>query len=204
MEKRYGKRRRRYEQRARRFMRRTRRTRRAGNIAGVLDQLGHLLKKEQEKYFSKEIACIEKDWCLPEKSRIESLKPILDGKMILRVGGRLERAEMEYERRHPAIVPNGSRLAWLIMHSAHSATKHGAVQVMMQHIRQKFWIPKIRSELRSYLHKCLVCVRHNHRFEMQLMADLPSERVTAGKTFLHTGVDYAGPFEIKMEQESKS
>ena len=143
MEKRYGKRRRRYEQRARRFMRRTRRTKRAGNIAGVFDQpsseekmesLGHLLKKEQEKYFSKEIACIEKDWCLPEKSRIESLKPILDGKMILRVGGRLERAEMEYERRHPAIVPNGSRLAWLIMHSAHSATKHGAVQVMMQHI----------------------------------------------------------------------
>ena len=30
------------------------------------------------------------------------------------------------------------------------------------------------------------------------MADLPSERVTAGKAFLHTGVDYAGPFEIKM------
>lgn len=29
------------------------------------------------------------------------------------------------------------------------------------------------------------------------MADLPRDRVTPGKPFLHSGVDYAGPFEIK-------
>lgn len=29
---------------------------------------------------------------------------------------------MRYERRHPAIVPSGSRLAWLIMDSAHTTT----------------------------------------------------------------------------------
>lgn len=28
------------------------------------------------------------------------------------------------------------------------------------------------------------------------MAGLPADRVTPGKPFLHSGVDYAGPFEI--------
>lgn len=158
----------------------------------------YLIRKAQQEFYNKEITALKAQRNLPEKCKIECLKPILDQKDILRVGGRLGRAEMDYEMKHPAIIPNGSRLAWLLIDYAHRQTKHGGVQLMMQFIRQNYWIPKLRNELRNYVHKCVVCVRLNAQLEDQLMSELPAERVQLGKAFLHTGIDYAGPFELKM------
>ncbi|XP_049308602.1 uncharacterized protein LOC125777545 [Bactrocera dorsalis] len=156
-----------------------------------------LLRQEQEQYYNKEITNLEVGRRIPEKSKIESLKPVMMNGL-LRVHGRLKNSNLEESMRHPVIVPDGSRLAWLIMDHARSETKHGGVEIMMQFIRQNYWIPRLRSALRKYLHRCVICVRHNHRTEIQMMADLPPDRVRAGKPFLHTGVDYAGPMEIKM------
>ncbi|XP_055846867.1 uncharacterized protein LOC129912558 [Episyrphus balteatus] len=100
--------------------------------------------------------------------------------------------------KHPVIIANGSRLAELLMDNAHREMKHGDIQVMVQFIRQRYWIPKLRDGLRNHIHKCVVCVRLNARMEGQLMGELPSERVQVGKPFLATGVDYAVPFELKV------
>ncbi|XP_036327151.1 uncharacterized protein LOC118739748 [Rhagoletis pomonella] len=102
-----------------------------------------LLNQEQKKFYKKEIGCLEAGNSIPDKSRIESLKPELkDG--LLRVHGRLKNASLDENMRHPVIIPDGSRLAWFIMDHAHRETKHGGVQVMMQFIRQKYWIPRLR------------------------------------------------------------
>lgn len=158
----------------------------------------YLLQRTQKEYYNPELSALKLGKRLPEKSRIEALNPIMDQNQLLRVGGRLNRSELDYELKHPAIVPNGSKLANLIIDFAHRQTNHGGCQVMMQFIRQNYWIPKVRSEIRNYIHKCVVCVRLNARLEGQLMAELPGERIQPGKPFFHTGVDYAGPFELKM------
>lgn len=106
--------------------------------------------------------------------------------------------------KHPIIVPNSTRLSWLIIANAHNCTKHGSVQVMMQFIRQNLWIPRLRNELRLYVHKCVICKRFNATFENQLMADLPADRVNPNRAFLITGVDYAGPIEIVERYKSRS
>ncbi|XP_055850677.1 uncharacterized protein LOC129915222 [Episyrphus balteatus] len=160
--------------------------------------MAYLLRKSQEERYGKEITWLKKRKGLPEGSDLGPLNPLLDAQNILRVGGRLDRSSNSYEMNHPAIVPNGSRLAWLIVNHAHHNTKHGAVQVMMQFVREKYWIPKLRSELRGYLHKCVVCARYSCKLGQQLMSELPADRVQIGKPFVHCGVDYAGPFEIKM------
>lgn len=160
--------------------------------------LTYLLRKAQEEYYNAEITALKGKHSFPEKSKVLSLKPMLDSKGLLRARGRLDRSDEPYEMKHPVIVPNGSRLAWLIIDNVHRNTKHGAVQLMMQVIRQRFWIPKLRSELRSFIHKCVICARYSQKLESQLMADLPGDRVQTGKPFLHSGVDYAGPFELKM------
>lgn len=158
----------------------------------------HLIRKSQQEHFNKDITAIMERRSLPENSILEPMKPILDRGGLLRLGGRLSRAEMDYEMKHPFIIPHDSRLAYLIMDYAHRQTQHGGVQIMMHFIRQKYWIAKLRNGLRSIVHKCVVCVRLNARMETQLMSDLPKERIQIGKPFLTTGVDYAGPFEVKI------
>lgn len=157
----------------------------------------YLIRKAQQEHLNAELTTMRENRSLPEKSKLESLRPILDSDGLIRLGGRLDRADMDYEMKHPYIIPNDSRLAYLLMEYAHRQTKHGGIQIMMQFLRQKYWIPKLRCSLRSIVHKCVVCVRLNAKMESQLMAELPSERVSVGKPFLYTGVDYAGPFELK-------
>ncbi|XP_036346838.1 uncharacterized protein LOC118756166 [Rhagoletis pomonella] len=157
-----------------------------------------MIKETQELEYLREIRALSRDTPMPEGSKIESLKPTLDRNGLLRVGGRIGRAECDYEMKHPVIIPSGSSLSQLIISKAHQATKHGGAQVMMQYIRQRFWIPRLRSELRKFTHKCVTCARYAKRLSEQLMADLPADRLQVGKPFLHSGVDYAGPFEIRQ------
>lgn len=86
----------------------------------------------------------------------------------------------------------------MLLEYAHRKTKHGGVQVTSHFIRQCYWIPKLRSELRQHIHKCVVCARLNAIYAEQLMAELLEERISQGKPFIQTGVDYAGPFITKL------
>lgn len=74
-------------------------------------------------------------------SEIESLFPIKDEQCILRVGGRLKHSACPYEMRVPLILPQKSRLSWLLIKDAHERTNHGHVQVMMQYLHARYWIP---------------------------------------------------------------
>lgn len=58
----------------------------------------YLIRKSLQMNYGQEIAGLSKGKGLPEKSRIESLKPFIDEQGILRVGGRLERSELNFER----------------------------------------------------------------------------------------------------------
>ncbi|XP_031638945.1 uncharacterized protein LOC116351048 [Contarinia nasturtii] len=175
--------------------------------------LCYFVKKEQEVSYGKERKVlsehsnsneIEKSINCPDGSTLLALRPFMDKEQILRVGGRLGNAEIPYDMKYPIIIPNGSRLSALIIEKTHQETLHGSVQLMTQVIRRNFWIPKLRNELRAYIHKCVTCARYNKSFETQLMADLPKERINQNRAFLHTGVDYAGPLEIAERYKSRT
>lgn len=127
--------------------------------------LHELTADERMGSYGKEITALKEKGELPEKNKIESLRPVFDKNNNLCVGGRLARSDMDSEKKHPVIIPNQSRLAWLIIESAHRMTKHGSVQVMMQFVLHRFWIPKRRSGLRNFLHKFAVCARYNYKLE---------------------------------------
>lgn len=157
----------------------------------------YFIKKAQEEHFKAELSALQRKEKIPDKSKLEPLKPILDENGIIRVGGRLDRANLTYERKHPPVVPRGSRLAWLIMDQAHRRCAHGGVQVTAYYVRQNFWIPRLRDELKNFTKKCVICVRQSQVCAEQLMGELPADRIRPGKAFVATGVDYAGPFQVK-------
>lgn len=171
----------------------------------------YFIKKEQEFYYQLEYQYFlhkqeenAEHMLYPENSKIVSLRPFMDKEKMIRMGGRIGKADISYDMKHPFIVPPNTRLSWLIVTNAHEKTLHGSVQIMMQFVRQNLWIPRLRNELRARVHKCVVCKRYNATFENQLMADLPADRVNPNKPFLITGVDYAGPLDLVERYKTRT
>lgn len=165
--------------------------------------LAYLLRYEQRIAFSREYKHLKEHSSksnekidLPEGSKVLSLRPFLDANELIRVGGRISHAECAFDMKHPVIVPTNSRMSELLIFDAHVHTLHGAVQVMMRYIRNRYWVSRLRNQLRLFVHKCVTCARYNKTFENQLMADLPPARVHQNRPFAASGVNYAGPFSI--------
>lgn len=171
----------------------------------------HFMKIEQSQVYEKEINYFNErkknpnsTISFPKGSKLESLHPYLDEDGMLRVGGRLASAHCSEDNKHPIIIPMESRLSELIINDAHTETDHGAVQQMLQYIRNNYWISCLRNEARKHVHKCVVCARYNKKFEEQLMAGLPADRIRRNRAFLISGVDYCGPIELVERYKSRS
>lgn len=167
----------------------------------LIDAENKWISAMQKHHFANEIeSCrnnIDRDAKLLKKSKLLGLKPILPADDILRISGRMDNADLPYDVRRPIILSNEYRLTKLIIEAAHKATLHGGTQLTMQYSRQKYWIIKMRTTIRNVIHKCIKCVRQKAITMQQQMGTLPSSRVTAGRPFEETGVDYCGPFTIK-------
>lgn len=134
----------------------------------------------------------------PKKSPLTKLSPFLDGKGVLRVGGRLENSGCDYGQMHPVILPDVSKLSLKIMQAAHFKTLHGGCRLMMSVVRQNFWVINLRNLCKNIVSRCVTCVRHRAEASKQLMGSFPSVRVRMSHTFEKTGVDYAGPFQVTV------
>lgn len=158
------------------------------------------IKLEQKKAYAKEIQAIQNNDILPNKSKIKSLRPILVAG-VLRVGGRLEKANMDYNGRHQYIIPSKSRLSYLLLKKAHYQTLHGGVQIMSNYLRSAYWIPKMRQEAKNHISKCVRCVRQAQTAAKQIMSGLPEVRITPAPPFQNVGIDMAGPYLLKASDK---
>lgn len=100
------------------------------------------IRQAQLAAYKKELESINaKEATFSQKRKIGGLKPYLDEHGVLRAGGRIDKADVPYDRKHPIIIPPRSRLAYLLISQAHDETKHGGVQAMMAFIRSQYCIP---------------------------------------------------------------
>ena len=76
-----------------------------------------------------------------EKGEFKSLRPFLDGKGVIRVGGRVHEAIISYDAKHPAILSSNDRISWLITRHAHQYGHNGVVATTAR-TRRNFWILK--------------------------------------------------------------
>jgi hypothetical protein len=156
------------------------------------------VKCAQTDCFMKEITALAERGTLSNKSSLLSLNPFIDGKQLLRVGGRLENSDLTFDQQHPLILPTGHHITTLIIEDYHKENMHASGQLLLSLIRQKFWIPGAKNALKKATQKCLNCFRHKATTATQLMGQLPEVRVKPSKPFTNTGVDYSGPFYIKQ------
>ncbi|XP_021964112.2 uncharacterized protein LOC110859463 [Folsomia candida] len=151
----------------------------------------------QQQEFTQEILQLQNKEKLSTKSRLLPLNPFLDKDHILRVGGRLKHAEMPTDQKYPILLPQYHRVTYLIIENAHLSNLHGAPQVLLSFLQQKYWIVRGKDVIRKVIRKCIMCTRLRAETLQQIMANLPAFRVNPSKAFKHTGLDYAGPYLIR-------
>ncbi|XP_031638866.1 uncharacterized protein LOC116350989 [Contarinia nasturtii] len=136
-----------------------------------------------------------------EKSVLKQLNPEIDENGVLIVCGRLEKSNLSLSQRRPIILPAKSNLSQLIVDYAHKATLHGTIHLTLARIRQEFWILNCRNLVKNHIHKCVKCYRQKPRPMQQLMAPLPLVKTVPSRAFLHCGLDFAGPIDIKASDK---
>lgn len=82
---------------------------------------------------------------------IRSLDPFLGNDGLLRVGGRLKKANIEYERKFPIISPPKNHLTQLIIKAEHLKQFHTGSMTILSILGERFWPIHRRREVRKAL-----------------------------------------------------
>ena len=132
-----------------------------------------------------------------KSSPLYKLDPVVSNG-VLRVGGRLSKAALPEETKHPAILPKNTHVSKLILQHIHEKIGHRGRNHMLSTLRRQYWVPQANSAARKIIKKCMTCQRQRQKPGMQKMSDLPVDRIAADlPPFTHVGVDYFGPLEVK-------
>ncbi|XP_039311325.1 uncharacterized protein LOC120359084 [Solenopsis invicta] len=137
---------------------------------------------------------------LPTGSSLRALSPFLDKDGSLRVGGRLQSAQLPFPEKHPLILPKEGSLTELVLRNAHTATLHGGPQLMRSYLLRRFWVVGVATRVRRIARECVRCARCRAETAQQRMGQLPPERVRPSRPFASAGVDYAGPLRIRAHK----
>ena len=146
----------------------------------------------------------DKDKRTPKKrsimktSSIRRLDPFVDPDGILRVGGRIQYADVPYYEKHPLILPKKGHVTELVIRHHHERCQHQGRGVTHARIRSSgMWIVNGGSSVSRHIANCVTCRRCRGPPLTQKMANLPEDRVQASPPFTYCAVDYFGPFYIK-------
>ena len=100
--------------------------------------------------------------------------------------------------RHPKLLPRKNFFTQHIILEVHTRLIHAGVAHTLSQLRQEFWIPQGRAEVRQVIYQCVVCKRHDGKaFCLPNMPPWPRERVSKSEPFKFIGLDYLGPLQVK-------
>ncbi|KAK0146726.1 hypothetical protein N1851_013933 [Merluccius polli] len=126
----------------------------------------------QKRRFPAEFSSLEKDGAVKSSSHIYKLNLVLkDG--VLRVGGRLSRATMPKDSKHPVVLTKDLHISDIILRHIHHKVGHGG-----------------RNHMLSTLRQSCVLLQGASRWQTYLRIEFPRTNLHS-----HVGVDYFGPFE---------
>lgn len=136
-------------------------------------------------------------------NNIMKLHPFLDNEGVYRVGGRIDKAPLSYDLRHPHLIPKNCHIGLLITRERHLHALHAGHLRTAVEVRKNFWIIGDVNLAKRVVRDCKVCRRHRGKAITQQMANLPSFRLMPfSPPFKSTLVDYLGPVNVKISRNT--
>jgi transposase InsO family protein len=160
----------------------------------------HMVRHCQLESFEEELRCILTSQSLPKNSPLRKLSPSLGEDHILRLAGRISAApNISNETRSPILLDGRHAVARLLIHHYHKTMAHANVETVVNEMRQKYWILRLRPTTRTVAKCCLFCRIRNTHPTVPPTGNLPSERLAFHqRPFTNVGLDYFGPVEVTV------
>ncbi len=134
---------------------------------------------------------------IKKDTNLYRLDPYIGSDGLVRVDGRIRRANIPREMAHPIILPV-SHVTRLLVEHYHRKTSHSRAATTLNEVRATgYWILRGRTLVNSVIHNCVTCRKLRFLPEPQIMSDLPQDHLEPVPPFTYAGVDYFGPFYIK-------
>ena len=133
-----------------------------------------------------------------KKDNFQMLSPFIDDEGIIRVGGRMHKAIMSYETKHPALLPHDHKICRLITQEAHQCG-HPGVATTAAKTRTNYLILWVDDLAKTVKLKCVTCREMEPKTETHIMADLPNHRTAPDSPpFYYMSCNYFGPLTVKV------
>ena len=128
---------------------------------------------------------------------MKGVSPFTDDEGIIRVGGRIRKAKISFENKHPIILSRESPLSRLIVSYHHDVVKHQGRTITLGAIRLAgYFICGGRKLVDIFLKQCTICQRLRGKPFQPIMSDLPEDRLECSPVFTYTGMDLFGPYNV--------
>ncbi|XP_050313689.1 uncharacterized protein LOC126748481 [Anthonomus grandis grandis] len=173
------------------------------SVPELQNSLKLIVKILQEQHFPNERKALLNKQLIKDK-HILVLNPFIDRDGIIRVGGRLSNANVDFDQKHPMLLPSHNTVVSMMLHQEHIRLGHAGPQTVLSNFRLRFWPLNGLRETKRLIRKCVKCFRFRASPAQQIMSELPESRVTVSRPFNKVGVDYGGPFLIKSSNLRKA
>ena len=184
------------------------------NVADLEEAEMEIIKHVQRNEFPSEIKSLqdiqekvvygsrksdkEKKALFKKTSSLRMLDPVLDSDGVMRVGGRIRKANLPRTLKNPVILPKSSHISSLIIRHVHERTYHSGRGITLNELRSSgYWITSGNAMVRQLISKCIICRRLRGSQGEQKMADLPKSRIEPAPPFTYCGVDFFGPWHVQ-------
>lgn len=160
-----------------------------------------LYREAQREYYLSTIDILHRDGKLSKANELYKLTPVLDEDELLRIDSRIDEQRLLSGYCNPIILPRKSAICTLIIHHYHQRLKHMNNETVINELRQKYHIGRLRATLKVVIKNCQFCKIQKATPPTPQMAKLPSARLAAFVApFTYCGVDFFGPMLVRVNR----
>ena len=158
-----------------------------------------LFKISQGESFANEIISLGRNQPISPKSRIINFSPFLSSERMLLSASRIQHAPVAFATANRIILDAAHEIVRLLLEHQHASKGHVGAEHLRNDLLQEFWILKLRTTLKSIIHRCFVCRRQRQLHSQPRMGNLPTYRFSLRPAvFKNVGLDNFGPFGLSI------
>ncbi|XP_055542840.1 uncharacterized protein LOC129728427 [Wyeomyia smithii] len=171
----------------------------------------YLIRQAQADAYPDELALLQKKQhrthgiTLPKNSPLYKLTPWIDERGVMRMRERI--AACHYataDAKNPIILPHTHHTTLLIIAHHHQKYHHQNYETVINQIRQKYCISRLRATVTRVRNNCQQCKNERVSPQPPIMADLPPARLDAfTRPFTNVGIDYFGPLDVAVGRRTE-